>query len=113
MTREEGGSIGWVNLGEDFDDDDEATHNDEGSIQQKKKNPNEHLNLILPPSARQHVLNTPTKPGDILSVESSRGVHLIQVVDVMVDVRKLSNSSFVSIGYEVEEYHVEVFSVEY
>ena len=90
LTREEGGSIGWVNLGEDFDDDDEATHNDEGSIQQKKKNPNEHLNLILPPSARQHVLTTPTKPGDILSVESTRGVHLIQVVDVMVDVRKLS-----------------------
>lgn len=85
-TRDEGGSVGWVNLSEDFDtsDDDASTTDD------MKKNPNEHLDLILPPSAREYILNTPTKPGDILLVESSRGVHLVQVVDVMVDVRKLS-----------------------
>jgi len=85
-TRDEGGSVGWVNLSEDFDtsDDDASTTDD------MKKNPNEHLDLILPPSAREDILNTPTKPGDILLVESSRGVHLVQVVDVMVDVRKLS-----------------------
>jgi len=79
VTRDEGGNIGWLNLGEDFDND-----------STEFKNPNEHLDLILPPSARQYILSTPTKPGDILQVESNRGVHLVQVVDVMVDVRKLS-----------------------
>lgn len=82
-TREEGGSIGWLNLSEKFDDD-----GNNNSLEMK--NPNEHLDLILPPSARQHIITTPSKPGDILLVESNRGVHLVQVVDVMVDVRKLS-----------------------
>ncbi|KAL7454273.1 hypothetical protein ACHAWC_008797 [Mediolabrus comicus] len=82
-TREEGGSIGWLNLSEKFDDD-----GNNNSLEMK--NPNEHLDLILPPSARQHIIKTPSKPGDILLVESNRGVHLVQVVDVMVDVRKLS-----------------------
>lgn len=77
-TREEGGSVGWLNLSENFDNNIEV------------KNPNEHLDLILPPSARQFIIDTPSKPGDILMVESNRGVHLVQVVDVMVDVRKLS-----------------------
>jgi len=92
-TREEGGNIGWLNLGEDFvgaaADDETATVVD-GTEKGTKKNPNEHLDLILPPSARERILSTPTKPGDILMVESSRGVHLVQVVDVMVDVRRLS-----------------------
>lgn len=90
-TREEGGGVGWVNLGEDFDggvDGDDA--NGDVEVGKKKKNPNEHLDLILPPSARKEILSTPSKPGDILLVESSRGVHLVQVADVMVDVRKLS-----------------------
>mmetsp|Transcript_26852 Transcript_26852/g.42110 ORF Transcript_26852/g.42110 Transcript_26852/m.42110 type:complete len:751 (+) Transcript_26852:68-2320(+) len=78
-TREEGGSVGWLNLSENFNSD---------NIEMK--NPNEHLDLILPPSARQFIIDTPSKPGDILMVESNRGVHLVQVVDVMVDVRKLS-----------------------
>jgi len=88
-TREEGGSVGWVNLGEDFDDDDDDASSsvlDADTV----KNPNEHLNLILPPAAREKILSTPTKPGDILMVESFRGVHLVQVLDVMVDVRRLS-----------------------
>jgi len=78
-TREEGGSVGWLNLSENFNSDNIEV-----------KNPNEHLDLILPPSARQFIIDTPSKPGDILMVESNRGVHLVQVVDVMVDVRKLS-----------------------
>lgn len=81
-TREEGGSVGWLNLSENFN------NKDNNNIE--VKNPNEHLDLILPPSARQFIIDTPSKPGDILMVESNRGVHLVQVVDVMVDVRKLS-----------------------
>lgn len=86
-TREEGGSVGWVNLGETFEYADGAiiSGSDEG-----EKNPNEHLDMILPALAREKILSTPTKPGDILMVESFRGVHLVQVIDVMVDVRKLS-----------------------
>ena len=80
-TRKEGGDIGWVNLSETFNvDGNEAT----------KKNPNEHLDLILPPSARKELLSTPTKPGDVILAKSERGVHVIQIMDVMVDVRKLS-----------------------
>ncbi len=85
-TRAEGGNIGWVNLAESFD----ASSIDAQVEGEKKKNPNEHLNEILPPLARQQIFSQTTKPGDIISVESHRGVHLIQVVDVMVDVRKLS-----------------------
>lgn len=68
-TREEGGSVGWMSL-EDSE--------------------NEHLELILPKSARDKVLATSTKPGDIVMAESSRGVHLVQIADVMVDVRKMT-----------------------
>ncbi|KAL9187120.1 hypothetical protein ACHAXT_010840 [Thalassiosira profunda] len=82
-TREEGGAVGWVNLGEEFAADYYAE--EEG-----RKNPNEHLDLILPREARERILSTPAKPGDILMVDSRRGVHLVQVVDVMVDVRRLS-----------------------
>jgi hypothetical protein len=85
-TREEGGSIGWLNLSEQFFDN----HNINDDDSEHMKNPNEHLDLILPPTARKYIITTPSKPGDILLVESNRGVHLVQVVDVMVDVRKLS-----------------------
>lgn len=84
-TREEGGSVGWVNLSEDFSTEVTTTTSSED-----EKNPNEHLDLILPAEAREQILSTPTKPGDILMVESFRGVHLVQIVDVMVDVRQLS-----------------------
>jgi len=79
-TRDEGGNIGWVNLAESFDDPDS----------EHQKNPNQHLDLILPPSARQQLLATPTKPGDVVLVTSERGVHVVQVMDVMLDVRRLS-----------------------
>jgi len=68
-TREQGGSIGWVAL----DDND-----------------NEHLDLVLPPDGRTRVLEQTTKPGDIVMVSSSRGHHLVQVLDVMVDVRQMA-----------------------
>lgn len=94
-TREEGGSVGWVNLSEEFDVvadyvTDGTTSNNINDNETSKKNPNSHLDLILPPTSRQQLLATPTKPGDIILTTSSRGVHLIQVVDVMVDVRRLS-----------------------
>mmetsp|Transcript_25555 Transcript_25555/g.43631 ORF Transcript_25555/g.43631 Transcript_25555/m.43631 type:complete len:779 (-) Transcript_25555:99-2435(-) len=93
-TREEGGSVGWVNLSEEFEDNDDGDRSNVSSSiiveEEKKSSPNEHLDLILPASARKQILSAPTKPGDIILVESFRGVHLVQVVDVMVDVRKLS-----------------------
>ena len=83
-TREEGGDIGWVNLSESFLES-------SSSSSTTSKNPNEHLDQILPPSARQQLLSSPTKPGDVILATSERGVHVIQIMDVMVDVRKLSH----------------------
>jgi hypothetical protein len=71
-TRKEGGAIGWVTI------------NDEDGTK------NEHLDLIFPPEAREQAVQISTKPGDIVAVESSRGYHLVQVVDVMADVRKMA-----------------------
>lgn len=70
-TRDKGGEIGWVSVME------------EGSE-------NEHLDLILPQVARIEVLQTTTKPGDIVMTTSDRGYHLVQITDVMVDVRKMA-----------------------
>lgn len=71
-TREQGGEIGWVSVSVGAD--------------------NEHLDLILPEEARIKVLGTSTKPGDIVMAESDRGFHLVQIADVMVDVRKMSTT---------------------
>lgn len=71
-TREQYGMVGWVSVNED------------GGI-------NEHLDLILPREAREQMVQITTKPGDIVMVESSRGFHLVQVVDVMADVRKMAS----------------------
>ena len=71
-TRDEGGSIGWINV-----KDEDGTKN-------------EHLDLIFPQQAREQAVQITTKPGDIVMVESPRGFHLIQVVDVMADVRRMA-----------------------
>lgn len=71
-TRESGGSIGWVTI-----DDQDGTKN-------------EHLDLLFPPQAREQAIHITTKPGDVVLVESPRGFHLVQVVDVMADVRKMA-----------------------
>ncbi len=71
-TREKGGSVGWVTI-----DDQDGTKN-------------EHLDEIFPPQAREQAIHITTKPGDIVMVESPRGYHLVQIVDVMADVRKMS-----------------------
>lgn len=71
-TREKGGEIGWVTTSIDAD--------------------NEHLDLIIPEKARDEVLGTTTKPGDIVMTSSERGHHLVQITDVMVDVRRISKT---------------------
>jgi MiaB/RimO family radical SAM methylthiotransferase len=71
-TRKEGGEIGWVTL-----DDQDGTKN-------------EHLDGLFPQQARVQAVHITTKPGDIVLVESPRGYHLVQVVDVMADVRKMA-----------------------
>jgi len=70
-TREKRGEIGWVGVGV------------EGS--------NEHLDLILSENSRETVLQKTTKPGDIVLVSSERGYHLVQIADIMVDVRQMAN----------------------
>jgi tRNA-2-methylthio-N6-dimethylallyladenosine synthase len=72
-TRDEGGSIGWITI----DDKDGAR--------------NEHLDVIFPADARERAIQITTKPGDIVMVQSTRGYHLVQVVDVMADVRKMAS----------------------
>jgi len=72
-TRDHGGSIGWITV----DDEDGAK--------------NAHLDGIFPGDAREKAIQITTKPGDIVMVPSSRGFHLVQVVDVMADVRKMAS----------------------
>jgi hypothetical protein len=72
-TRDKGGAIGWVTINE----------TDDPSV-------NEHLDLIFPKEAREQMIMITTKPGDIVMVESTRGYHLVQVVDVMADVRRMA-----------------------
>jgi len=71
-SRDKGGSIGWVTI----DDQDGSK--------------NEHLDELFPSQARQQAIHITTKPGDIVLVESPRGFHLVQILDVMADVRKMS-----------------------
>ena len=71
-SREKGGSIGWVTI----DDQDGSK--------------NEHLDGIFPAQAREQAIHITTKPGDIVLVQSPRGFHLVQIQDVMADVRKMS-----------------------
>ncbi|KAL7576306.1 hypothetical protein ACA910_018127 [Epithemia clementina (nom. ined.)] len=79
-TRNHGGEIGWVSS--DPITDPESTDYDAES----------HLDQVLPRSARQTVVQITTKPGDVISVQSERGFHLVQIVDVMADVRKMATT---------------------
>ena len=71
-SRDKGGAIGWVTI----DDQDGSK--------------NEHLDELFPAQARQQAIHITTKPGDIVLVQSPRGYHLVQILDVMADVRKMS-----------------------
>ena len=72
-TRKEGGSIGWITV-----KDEDGTKN-------------EHLDGYFPREAREQALQITTKPGDVVLVQSPRGFHLVQVIDVMADVRRMAN----------------------
>ena len=74
-TRTKGGHLGWISISED-----KHTDND----------PDEHLNELFPQEAREQIVQITTKPGDVVLVESSTGYHLVQIVDVMADVRKMA-----------------------
>ena len=79
VTREKGGDIGWMNVQEE-----DMDH--EGQV----VNINEHLDAIFPRQAREQMLLIKSKPGDVIMVESPLGFHLVQVVDLMTDVRKMA-----------------------
>jgi MiaB/RimO family radical SAM methylthiotransferase len=82
QTRASGGQVGWINV------DEERTSTDNDN---KVTNTNEHLDAIFPREARQSLLHITTKPGDIVMVESSRGYHLVQILDVMANVRRMAS----------------------
>ena len=75
-TREKAGAVGWVAV-------DEEEH--PVSCDDEEASPNAHLDEIFPAAARQKMIQISTKPGDIVMVESSRGFHLVQIVDVMAE----------------------------
>ena len=87
ITRNEQGLVGWVNI-PSASSNHEAIMDD--VVQETNDDPNEHLNHILPMEARESLLNMVTKPGDIVMVQSLRGYHLIQIMDVMANVRKMA-----------------------
>eukprot|EP00978_Attheya_sp_CCMP212_P036912 scaffold170730_cov45-Attheya_sp.AAC.4 len=106
-TRDTGGEIGWVTISKKDDDDESINENMLTTPTSEQTDPNEHLDLILPKEARDVVLHLSSKvqyapssprtkfswtatPGDVVTVSSSRGHHLVQIVDVMVDVRKMA-----------------------
>lgn len=115
-TRHDGGVVGWINRFspakndnderedrlEDGADDlgvDQCLNNEaeDGTIQNintNSSNPlllnNAHLDLILPPEAQATLVHLATKPGDVVRVDSARGVHLVQILDVMADVRQMA-----------------------
>ncbi|GKY93965.1 hypothetical protein MPSEU_000363400 [Mayamaea pseudoterrestris] len=86
LTRDKGGAIGWVNVG---GNDAENVNDDEDHDDSSNSN-EDHLDELIPRAARQQLVQMSTKPGDVVMVESTRGFHLVQIVDVMADVRKMS-----------------------
>lgn len=81
-TRHKGGSLGWINI--------PNTDNDEIKNNHQDNDTDEYLDSIFPLEAREQIIHITTKPGDIVLVESSLGYHLVQIVDVMADVRKMA-----------------------
>jgi MiaB/RimO family radical SAM methylthiotransferase len=88
-TRSDHGLVGWINIpslkNKSHEVVDKAASSLPGSA-----DPNEHLNDLIPKDARVTLLNIVTKPGDVVLVESHRGFHLIQIMDVMANVRKMA-----------------------
>jgi len=113
-TREEKGAVGWINVVSHNEDHDNDADNDDTSSSNNNassnNNSNEHLDAILPRSARETLVQMVTKPGDVVLLQSSRGYHLIQIVDIMANVsamavhrrkrRHAQNNSSQSLGLE-------------
>jgi len=83
-TRDKGGNLGWVNVPTTKD-----KRNSDGNSDERVDD-NEHLDLLFPKEAREQIVQITTKPGDVVMVESDMGYHLVQVIDVMADVRKMA-----------------------
>jgi hypothetical protein len=89
-TKDHGGSIGWVQVKPPASSDGEEA---EGGGDASLPPPlNAHLDAILPPEARDRVVQISTKPGDVFLVESSLGFHLVQIVDVMQNVKDMATT---------------------
>lgn len=105
-TRDKGGALGWVNVvssGSSNNNGDDGspstcTQSDASTTfattalesNTNEESSNEHLDMLFPKDAREQLVQITTKPGDVVMVESSIGFHLVQVVDVMADVRKMA-----------------------
>jgi MiaB/RimO family radical SAM methylthiotransferase len=88
-TRSDSGLVGWINIPSLKNENSEVVDTVASSLS-VSVDPNEHLNELIPKEARNTLLNIVTKPGDIVLVESHRGYHLMQIMDVMANVRKMA-----------------------
>lgn len=113
ITRQDHGLVGWINIvprnnvnntdnhqnatkysvnspmTEPFDTNDHVMNNNNNNSdddEEDQQDTNSHLDEILPPDLRKTLVSLVTKPGDIVMLESWRGIHLIQIRDVMVNV---------------------------
>lgn len=106
-TRDAGGEIGWVSVEKNEHEDehdgpssggtkpssDPATTNHRNNTPSTSRTIDQsHLDDILPPEARRQVVHITTKPGDVVLVESTLGFHLVQILDVMADVRQMATA---------------------
>jgi Uncharacterized protein family UPF0004/PPIC-type PPIASE domain len=89
MTKSHGGAVGWVQVNERAET---SSSHESSNAENSQGEINSHLDDILPPNAREQVLQISTKPGDVVMVESSRGYHLVQIVDVMQNVRQMATT---------------------
>lgn len=96
VTKDHGGSIGWVQvrpitgIGSDSGEKAEGAGGEASTSSLPLLN--SHLDSVLPRKARDKVIQISTKPGDVFQVESSLGFHLVQIVDVMQNVKQMATT---------------------
>lgn len=84
-TRHLGGELGWIST--TISSTSTTTSDDDDAVVDNK---DQHLDAVFPQQARENVVQITTKPGDVVLVQSTRGYHLVQVLDVMADVQKMA-----------------------
>jgi hypothetical protein len=91
-TRDHDGLVGWVNVPGTTGTTSATTRQRpiEDAIRLGDEDINAHLDAIFPREARDTLLHLATKPGDVVLIPSARGHHLVQIRDVMADVRKMA-----------------------